>query len=104
MGVWFYTISYAIFNTESKATKRSPPDDVGRWVITRSRGLTRKGIEKISRYAKAYVYLVLTSHAQAISSMVGNSASAVDAEKVFKSTFKALIDEDYSISNNIQRY
>ena len=36
----FYTTSYAIFTTESKATKRSPPDDVGRWVITRSRGLT----------------------------------------------------------------
>ena len=57
----FYTTSYAIFTTGSKATKRSPPDDVGKWVITRSRGLTRKGIEKVSRSVRAYVYLVLTS-------------------------------------------
>ena len=28
----------------------------------------------------------------------------MDAQEFFKSTFKALIDEDYSISNNIQRY
>ena len=103
-GDWFYTTSYAIFTTGSKATKRSPPDDVGKWVITRSRGLTRKGIEKISRSVRAYVYLVLTSQVQARSSIVGNSASAVDAQEVFKSTFKALIDEDYSISNDVQRY
>ena len=101
---WFYTTSYAIFTTRSKATKRSPSDDVGRWIVTRSRGLTRKGIEKISRSVRAYVYLVLTSQAQARSNIVGTSASAVDAQEVFKNTFKALIDEDYSISNAIQRY
>ena len=28
----------------------------------------------------------------------------MDAQEVFKNTFKALIDADYSISNNIQRY
>ena len=50
------------------------------------------------------MYLVLTSQVQARSSIVGNSASAVDAQELFKSTFKALIDEDYSISNDIQRY
>ena len=103
-GDWFYMTSYVIFTTESKATKRSPPDHVGRWVNTRSRGLTRKGIEKISRSVRTNVYLVLTSHVQARSSIVGNSAPAVDAKEVFKSTFKALIDEDYSISNSIQRY
>ena len=103
-GDWFYMTSYAIFTTDSKATKRSPPDDVGRLIITRSRGLTRKGIEKISRSVRAYVYLVLTSQVQARSIIVGNSASAVKAQKVFKTTFKALMDEDYSISNDVQRY
>ena len=93
-----------MFTTRSKATKRPPPDDVARWVITRSRGLTREHIEEISRSVRAYVYLLLTSQVQARSSIVGNSASVVDTQEVFKSTFKALIDEDYSISNDIQRY
>ena len=53
---------------------------------------------------KEYVYLVLISQVQARSSIVGDSALAVDAEKVFKSTLKALINEDYSIGNNIERH
>ena len=64
----------------------------------------KKDIEKISRSVRAYVYLVLTSQAQARSSIVGNSASAVDAQTVLKGMFKELINEDYSISIDIERY
>ena len=53
---------------------------------------------------KACVYLVLTSQVQPRSSIVGNSAPAVDAQKVFKGTLKELINEDYSIGINIERY
>ena len=53
---------------------------------------------------RPYVYLVLTSQAQARSSIVGNSASAVDAQTVLKGMFKELINEDYSISIDIERY
>ena len=51
-----------------------------------------------------YVYLVLTSQVQARSSIVGNSAPALDAQQVLKSTFKALINKDYSIAIDIERY
>ena len=61
-------------------------------------------MEKISRSVRAYVYLVLTSQVQARSSIVGNSVPAVDAQQVFESTFKALINEDYSIAIDIERY
>ena len=60
-GDWFYTSGYGIFGYEVKATKRSPPDNLMRWIITQSKGVTRKGIKKISRSARAYIYLVLTS-------------------------------------------
>ena len=53
---------------------------------------------------RAYVYLVFTSQVQTRSSIVGNSAPAVDAQKVFKSTFKAMINEDCSIGIHIERY
>ena len=103
-GDWFYTTDYAIFGHEAKATERSPPDNLTRWIITQSKGFTRKSIEQISRSVRAYVYLVLTSQVQARSSIVGNSAPAADAQQVFKSTFKALINEDYSIGIDIERY
>ena len=35
---------------------------------------------------------------------MGNSVPAVDAERVFNSTFKALINDGYSIGTNIERY
>ena len=35
---------------------------------------------------------------------MGNSAPAVDVQQVFKSTFKALINEDYSIAIDMDRY
>ena len=35
---------------------------------------------------------------------MGNSVPAVDAEQVFHSTFKALINDGYSVGTNIERY
>ena len=64
-GDWFYMTDYAIFGQEVKATERSPPDNLARWIITQSKGFTKKGIEKVSRSVRAYVYLVLTSQTQA---------------------------------------
>ena len=48
------------------------------------------------------VYLVLSSQVQARSTIVGNSAPAVDAQQLFKDTFKSLINEDLSI--DIEKY
>ena len=61
-------------------------------------------MEKISRSVKAYVYLVLTSQVQARTNIVGNSAPSVVAQKVFKDTLKALINEDSSTGIDIERY
>ena len=72
--------------------------------MTQSKGFTRKGIEKISRSVGAYLYLVLTSQVQVRSSIVGNSVPVVDAQQVFTSTFKVLINEDYSIVIDTERY
>ena len=52
-GDWFNTTDYAIFDHEVKATERSPPDNLTRYIITQSKGSTRKGIEKISRSVMA---------------------------------------------------
>ena len=103
-GNWFYTTDYAIFGREVKATQRSPPDNLTRWIVKQSKGFIRKGIEQTSRSVRAHAYLVLTSQVQARSSIAGNSARAVDAQKVLKSTVKAVVNDDYSIGIDIERY
>ena len=50
---WFYTTKYCIFGDGKKAAKRSPPDNLTRWIITQSKGFTEKGLEKISRSVRA---------------------------------------------------
>ena len=60
-GDWLYTTNYGIFGHEVKATRRYPLDSVTRWIITQSKGFTRKGNEQLSRSVSAHVYLVLTS-------------------------------------------
>ena len=52
----------------------------------------------------AYICLVLTSQVQTTSSIVGNTVSAVDALKVFKTTFNAEINEDSFVRADIDRY
>ena len=94
----------AFLGDGEKATERSPRDNLTRWIITQLKGVTGKGIGKISRSVRAYVYLVFTSHVQARSSIVDNAASAVDAQQVLKSTLKALLNEHYSVSADIDRY
>ena len=53
---------------------------------------------------RAYAYIVFSSQVQARSSVVGDSVPAVDAQQVFKDTFKARVNEYYFISTDIDRY
>ena len=103
-GDWFYTTDFAVFGHNVKATERFPLDDLTLGIITQSKVVTRKGIEKISKSVREYVYLVLTSQVQARSSIVGNSEPAVDAQQGFKGMFKALINENNFIGIDIERY
>ena len=90
-----YTTEYDLFGDGWKAAQRSPPDNLTLQIIAQSKGFTWKGIENVSRSVRAYVYFVLNSHVQARSSTLGNLASARNAQQVFKSTFNALMNEDY---------
>ena len=98
-GDWFYTTDYAVFGHNIKATERSPPDNLTRWITTQSKGFTTKGIEKISRSVMVYVYLVLSSQVKARSTIAGNSAPEVDAQNVFKDMFNDLIKGDWSVDS-----
>ena len=71
--------------------------------LHRQKVLQKKDIEKISRSVRAYVYLVRSSQVPARSTVVGNSAPAMDAQRVLKSMFKAMISEDYSIGIDIEK-
>ena len=45
-GDWVYTTDYVIFGYEVKATERSPPDNLTRWIITQSNVLQKKTLKR----------------------------------------------------------
>ena len=73
-------------------------------IIIQSICIIGNGIEKVSRCVQAYLYLFLTSHVQARSSIGGNSASAVNTQEVFKSMLSSHLTRNFYISADIDRY
>ena len=63
MDVWRLVLrgTLCYFTSELRATKRSPSDNLTRWIIDQSKGFTRKGIEKVISFVRAYVYLIRIS-------------------------------------------
>ena len=58
-------------------------DSMTRWIIEKSQGFTDVGLVRVSESVSAYAYLVLCSQASARSRIVGNTASALTAQKAF---------------------
>ena len=56
---WFYTPASDKFSDGRNLTQKSLPDIFTRWIITRRKGFTRAGIEKVSRSVRTFFYLVL---------------------------------------------
>ena len=72
--------------------------------MEKSHGLTRIGIEKLSESVRMYAYLILSSQANARSSIVDNSAKAIDAQHIFLTSFEEMIIKPIETSNEIARF
>ena len=104
-GDWFYTKEWAVFCCKGgKRTKVAPPKNLTRWILKTSKGFTRVGLTVISKSARAYVYLLLTSQVQAKSKIVGKTTNALDAQNIYMNSFEELLKSDYSIADDIARY
>ena len=58
-----------------------------RWIMNSSHGFTKYGIEKISEPVRAYSYLILTSQASARHGILGDTAPALAAQRIFYDNF-----------------
>ena len=104
-GNWYTTTNWAVFGDNNrKRTKAAPPKNLTRWILRTSKGFTRTGVAMISKSVRAYVYILLTSQAQARSKIVGKTASAIDAQNIYVSTFEELIKSEYLTADDIARY
>ena len=66
--------------------------------------MREKVLKRQVNLVRWYVYLVLASQVRARSSLVDNSAPAVNPQQVFKNKFNTLPNEEYSIDADIERH
>ena len=75
-----------------------------RWIIEKSDGLTRIGIEKLSQSVRYYAYLILESQASARSDIIGNDSQAIDAQQLFVSGFEAAVMRKSNTGDEISQF
>ena len=75
-----------------------------RWILEKSEGLTRVGIEKLSQSVRFYAYLILESQANARSTIIGNDSRAIDAQSLFVTSFEKLVVKPSSTSDEIAQF
>ena len=79
------------------------PDSMTRWIIEKSQGFTDVGLLRISESIRAYRYLILSSQASVRSGIVGNTASALTAQKAFLNN-ENVVNRRVDIREDIKRY
>ena len=76
-----------------------------RWIMnSSSHGFTKSGVEKISESIRAYSYLVLTSQAAARHGILGDTAPALAAQRIFYDNLEDVINKVVSLEDDIGRY
>ena len=75
-----------------------------RWITNSSHGFTKAGVEKISESIRAYSYLVLTSQAAARHGILGDTAPALAAQRIFYDNLEDVINKVVSLEDDIARY
>ena len=74
------------------------------WIIEKSQGFTDVGLLRISESIRAYAYLILSSQASARSGLIGNTASALTAQKVFFNNLENVVNWRVDIREDIKQY
>ena len=69
-----------------------------------SHGVAKSGIEMISESVHAYSYFILTSQASTRPGMLGDTAPALAAQRIFYVNMKNVINKAVSLKNDIERY
>ena len=79
-------------------------DSWSRWVMPKSRGLTRQGVEMVSESIRVYVYCLLTAQSSTRSNIIGNTAPNFEAQKLFSKEIEDFVKRDMFLHTDIRRY
>jgi hypothetical protein len=79
-------------------------DGWNRFILQKSIGFTRAGIERLNDSIRTYVYCILGAQVQARTAIIGQIGTSPDAQKQFIKNFEDAIYANLSIPDSIDRY
>ncbi len=79
-------------------------DGWNRFILQKSIGFTRAGIERLNDSIRTYIYCILGAQVQARTAIIGQSGTSPDAQKQFIKNFEDAIYAQLSIHESIERY
>lgn len=75
-----------------------------RWIMPKSQGLTRQGIEMLSESIRVYVYCLLSAQSSTRSNIIGNTGPNFEAQKLFGKEVEDFIKKNTLLHEDIKRY
>ena len=79
-------------------------DSWSRWIMPKSQGLTKQGVEMLSASVRIYVYCLLTAQSSTRSNIIGNTAPNFEAQKLFPKEVEDFVKRDMLLHEDIRRY
>ena len=75
-----------------------------RWIIEKSDGLTKLGLQKLTESVRDYAYLILTSQTSTRGPIIGHEARNLNAQRTFLNTFENIVNRRVNIPEDIRRF
>ena len=101
---YFTTWQSKAWETGRPDTSYINDDSFSRWIIEKSDGLTKVGLQKLSETVRDYAYLILTSKTSTRGPIFGHTTQNLDAQQVFINTFENIISRRVDVPEDIQRF
>ena len=101
---YFSTWQSRAWETNKPGMSYINENSFSRWIIEKSDGLTKAGLEKLSESVRDYAYLILTAQTSARAQIIGHEVRNLDAQGVFLNNFENIINRRADISEDIQRF
>ena len=101
---WNWSNEYIFSTYQGSRLTYLNSDSWSRWIMSKSQGLTKQGIEMLSETVRIYVYCLLTAQSSTRSNIIGNTGPNFEAQKLFAKEVEDFIKRDMLLHEDIKRY
>ena len=101
---WNWCNQYIFSTYQGSRLTVTDANSWSRWIIQKTRGLTREGVEMLSESVRVYVYCLLTAQSSTRSNIIGDTSPNFEAQKLFAKEVEDFVKRDMLLHEDISRY